>query len=99
MYTLNDLPDIDSKLIALALVFAPILAYFGPFLSDRYGLLGYPGPLLAKVSNLWFAQEILKGTNATTVHKLHKKYGTKLRRYLMEPTTHRLARYLCPHHP
>ena len=53
-----------------------LLVYAIPYLSDRYGLRRYPGPLLAKISNLWFANEIAHRRNISAVHKMHDKYGT-----------------------
>lgn len=78
MYTPDVLSQLDSKLaIAIPVLFL-LLVYAVPFFSDRYGLIGYPGPLLAKFSKLWFAKLVLDGKNIITVHKLHEKYGRLL---------------------
>ena len=64
----------------LALVSAAIigLAHAIPYFSDRYGLRRYPGPLLAKVSSLWFANHVFRHQNITAVHEIHEKYGMSI---------------------
>lgn len=75
MLILDELFRCDPKLAIFIPILALALVYLVPFLSDHHGLLGYPGPLLAKLSNLWFANLVLKGNNVTMVHEMHKKYG------------------------
>ncbi|EKM51941.1 uncharacterized protein PHACADRAFT_101826 [Phanerochaete carnosa HHB-10118-sp] len=50
-----------------------------PFLVDKYGLRGYPGPLVAKFSSLWLASKAHKGKTTSAVHALHQKYGPFVR--------------------
>ena len=40
-----------------------------------YGLWDLPGPVLAKVSNLWRLIEYWKGHQELVLHDLHRKHG------------------------
>ena len=75
MDALNLLVPLGPKFLALVPVIALVLVYIVPFLSDRYGLRRYPGPLAASLSSAWFANLVLKGNGISSVHKLHEKYG------------------------
>lgn len=78
MYTFDELFHLDPKLAIAVPILILVLVYAVPFFSDRYELIEYPGPLLAKFSKLWFAKLVLDGKNIITVHKLHEKYGRPL---------------------
>lgn len=58
-----------SALIALRL----LLNIFGT------GLRQFPGPTLAKVSDLWRLVELLRSRQPNTFRSLHEKYGTAVR--------------------
>lgn len=66
----------DATLIVLVSGAIIGLAYTIPYLLDRLGLRRYPGPLLAKVSSLWFASHVFRRRNITAIHEMHGKYGT-----------------------
>ncbi|TFY69584.1 hypothetical protein EVG20_g3094 [Dentipellis fragilis] len=64
----------------LALIPAAIvLAHVIPYFLDPYGLRSYPGPFLAKFSDLWLGWVAAHGNRSVTVHELHKKYGPYVR--------------------
>ena len=65
----------DPRLIVLAPIVIVGITHILPYLADRYGLRSYPGPLLGKVSSLWFAGELIRARNNLTLHALHEKYG------------------------
>ncbi|EKM51944.1 uncharacterized protein PHACADRAFT_212558 [Phanerochaete carnosa HHB-10118-sp] len=69
------LPQIDLKSIAVIRAAALLAAWVIPFFVDKYGLRGYPGPLLAEFSGFWLASQAYKGTTTSAVHALHQKYG------------------------
>ncbi|KIP04788.1 hypothetical protein PHLGIDRAFT_75338 [Phlebiopsis gigantea 11061_1 CR5-6] len=75
----NDWSHLDTRLIVLVPVIILGLAYTVPYFSDRYGIRRYPGPLLAKISNLWFANQVFHRRNIVAVHEMHEQYGTFVR--------------------
>lgn len=66
---------VDLRFLALVPVILLFITYIIPYFADRYGLRRYPGPLLAKVSNMWFANQVLHRRNIAAVHEMHQKYG------------------------
>ncbi|KIP10209.1 hypothetical protein PHLGIDRAFT_499161 [Phlebiopsis gigantea 11061_1 CR5-6] len=79
MDALNHNQHLDPKFFALVPVIVLVLAYIVPLLSDRHGLRKYPGPFLAKVTNMWFARMVMNGDGISSVHKLHEKHGRFVR--------------------
>lgn len=72
----NSWCHVDARLVIPILFVTIGIAYTIPYLSDRYGLRRFPGPLLAKVSNLWFASQIAHRRNIAAVHAMHEEYGS-----------------------
>ncbi|KAK0492667.1 cytochrome P450 monooxygenase [Armillaria luteobubalina] len=62
--------------IGLTLV---ILVHLVPYLIDSHGLCSYPGPLLAKFSDVWLGCVAYKGHRSEVIHDLHMKYGSFVR--------------------
>lgn len=60
------------------LLLLPLTFYLVPLLS-RLPLLLIPGPLLAKLSNLWLMYQCRRGKRYLAVHAAHEKYGKVLR--------------------
>lgn len=75
MELLSSLLSLDPVTIGLIPVVGLVLYYVLPFLIDRYKLIGYPGPFLAKFSSLWFARLAYNGINISEVHKWHENCG------------------------
>ncbi|CAK5268837.1 unnamed protein product [Mycena citricolor] len=48
-------------------------------LSPFHPLAGYPGPLLCKISKIWFAAVAMKGKQHIYYYELHQKYGDVVR--------------------
>ena len=64
-----------------------ILVHFIPWLVDTHGLRSFPGPWLARFSDLWLGCVAQKGHRSEVVHQMHKKYGELYRHvYFCCPT-------------
>ncbi|KAI0302392.1 cytochrome P450 monooxygenase pc-bph [Multifurca ochricompacta] len=50
-----------------------------PWLLDPHGLRSFPGPFLARFSDLWLGRVAQQGHRSEIVHALHEKYGTFVR--------------------
>ncbi|KAK0202468.1 cytochrome P450 monooxygenase [Desarmillaria ectypa] len=70
----TDLPTVFTTIIVLA-----VLIHLAPYLIDSHRLRLYPGPLLAKFSDVWLAFVAYKGHRSEVVHDLHRKYGPFVR--------------------
>ncbi len=66
----TDLPTVITTAIVLA-----ILVHLVPYLVDFHRLRSYPGPLVAKFSDVWLAYASYQGRRSEVIHDLHKKYG------------------------
>jgi len=66
---------------SLALTIPPLifLAHVVPWLVDSRGIRGYPGPFLAKFSDLWLGYVSKAGHRSEVVHEIHQKYGPIVR--------------------
>lgn len=61
-----------------ALLALPIIFYLAPYLRNA-ALLGIPGPLLARFTNLWYMYECRRCRRYLTVHRLHEQHGKLVR--------------------
>jgi hypothetical protein len=52
-----------------------ILAHFIPWLVDPHGLRSFPGPWVARFSDLWLGRVAQQGHRSEVVHRMHEKYG------------------------
>lgn len=64
-------PALILSLVPLLIVFV----YFLTWLIDPHGLRSFPGPWLARFSDLWLGRVAQQGHRSEVVHKMHKKYG------------------------
>jgi hypothetical protein len=63
---------------ALILTLVPplvLLVHFIPWLVDPHGLRSFPGPWLARFSDLWLGRVAKQGHRSEVVHQMHEKYG------------------------
>lgn len=60
--------------VALALAY-----YLHPYLITYASLRDIPGPLLARLSNLWLFLTARRGKRYLIVHETHQKYGPVVR--------------------
>ncbi|KAG7445087.1 cytochrome P450 monooxygenase pc-bph [Guyanagaster necrorhizus] len=70
----TDLLTSITTVIVLAL-----LVHLVPYLIDSHRLRSYPGPLVAKFSDVWLAYVSYQGHRSVVIHDLHKKYGPFVR--------------------
>jgi len=56
-----------------------LLFHVVPWLLDPHGIRSYPGPFIAKFSDIWLGTVAPAGHRSEVVHDLHNKYGTFLR--------------------
>jgi hypothetical protein len=64
-------PTIFLSLVPALLV----LVHFIQWLVDLHGLRSFPGPLLARFSDLWLGRVAKQGHRSEVIHKMHEKYG------------------------
>ncbi len=54
---------------------AVLLVHLVPYVLDPHAIREYPGPLLARLSDLWLGWVAAHGHRSERVHELHEKYG------------------------
>ena len=72
------IPLFHSVHPALLLTLVPALialVHFIPWLVDPHGLRSFPGPWLARFSDLWLGSVAKHGHRSEVVHQMHEKYG------------------------
>ncbi|KAI0316224.1 cytochrome P450 [Amylostereum chailletii] len=75
----DTLASLDLKLyLALVPAFF-VLAHLLPWLLDVHHIRSYPGPFLAKFSDLWLGRVAAQGHRSEVVHDMHKQYGPFVR--------------------
>ncbi len=52
-----------------------VLVHFVSWLIDLHGLRSFPGPWLARFSDLWLGHVAKQGHRSEVVHQMHEKYG------------------------
>ncbi len=75
MYLVDRLSACDPLSWALFALSASLLALLVPYFLDFHTIREYPGPLLARLSNVWLCWTAAQGHRSESVHELHKKYG------------------------
>ncbi|KAI0045027.1 cytochrome P450 monooxygenase [Auriscalpium vulgare] len=71
--------SLDVTTLLLLLPAAVILVHVIAWLLDPRGVRAYPGPWLARFTDLWLGRVAAKGHRSEVVHELHKRYGTFVR--------------------
>ncbi len=86
--------SLDVRSLALTVPAVIFLVHFVPWLVDPCGIRRYPGPFLAKFSDLWLAYVGKSGQLSETIRKIHEKYGMPFRHVCFQLTgiTNRLHR-------
>ncbi|KAK0202481.1 cytochrome P450 monooxygenase [Desarmillaria ectypa] len=69
----------DFPMVVASVVVLTVLVHLVPYLIDSHRLRLYPGPLVAKFSDVWLANVTYKGHRSEVIHDLHKKYGPFVR--------------------
>ncbi|KAK7911620.1 cytochrome P450 [Apiospora marii] len=70
--------DLGCGLLWIVLPVIALLS-FGVFLHQRDPLRHYPGPFLARFTNLWRLYITWRGQSHVVIHELHKKFGPVVR--------------------
>jgi len=71
--------SIDLSTIAVAIPAAFVLIHVVPYFYDPHGIRLYPGPFIAKFSDIWLGLVAKNGHRSEVVHEMHKKYGPLVR--------------------
>ncbi|KAI0698054.1 cytochrome P450 monooxygenase pc-bph [Cerioporus squamosus] len=79
MLLLNRLLSFDLVSWTLVGLSAVLLVHLVPYVLDPHAIRAYPGPLLARLSDLWLGWVAAHGHRSERVHELHQKYGTFVR--------------------
>jgi len=69
----------DMKTVAVFIPAVFFLVHFIPYLLDPHGIRLYPGPFLARFSDLWLGWVSKQGHRSEVVHDMHLKYGPFVR--------------------
>ena len=75
MALLDLLENLNVLSLALGI---PALVVFGHvinWLIDPHKIKQYPGPFLARFTDLWLGRVAANGHRSEVVHQLHKQYG------------------------
>jgi hypothetical protein len=69
-------PYYDLRLITIQVIYHCVAYLRDPF-EYRQGRSTpeIPGPLIAKLSDIWLSRKAVLGDRSGEVHKLHQKYG------------------------
>lgn len=65
-----------NSIITLVALFVVLLAVQA---FRRPSLLAIPGPVMAKVTDLWLARQAIRGNRSEVIHDLHQKHGPMVR--------------------
>ncbi|KAI0765297.1 cytochrome P450 monooxygenase pc-bph [Fomes fomentarius] len=79
MYLVDRLSACDPLSWAFFALSAFLLVLLVPYFLDLHAIREYPGPLIARLSNVWLCWTAAQGHRSERVHELHKKYGTYVR--------------------
>jgi benzoate 4-monooxygenase len=66
---------LDLRTAAFTVPGAILVAHLIPWLWDSHDIRNYPGPFLAKFSDIWLGYVAKKGHRSEVVHEVHRKYG------------------------
>jgi benzoate 4-monooxygenase len=92
------LSDYWHPSIALYLVPAAVfLAHAVPYFVDPHRIRQYPGPFIAKFSDIWLGLVAKHGHRSEEVHKQHQKHGMTLCSLALHEVTDTECRAFRPH--
>lgn len=73
---LNLYEKLDLQILAWAIPGTFLAFHLLPWLWDSHGLRAYPGPFIAKFSDIWLGYVSKGAHRSELVHEAHLKYGT-----------------------
>lgn len=87
----NLLPSslLDLKTLFLLVPTTVVLIHLVNYVLDPHKIRRYPGPFLAKFTEVWFGRVAAEGHRSQVVHKLHQKYGASSS-FFLSPTYSRI---------
>ena len=85
MSVIEHLSSIELSSWAVLLLSLVALAHVVPYIVDPHGIRAYPGPWLAKLSDLWLGRVAAEGHRSERVHELHEKYGESYPKSKLRP--------------
>ncbi|KIY63303.1 cytochrome P450 monooxygenase [Cylindrobasidium torrendii FP15055 ss-10] len=65
--------------VAAGVLASVVLLHVGVYLLDPHSIKRYPGPWLAKFTDLWLIRVSYNGHRSEDVHRLHEKHGAFVR--------------------
>jgi len=65
--------------LAVIIPTAFVLAHVVPYFYDPHGIRRYPGPFIAKFSDVWLGLVAKNGHRSEVVHMIHQKHGPFVR--------------------
>lgn len=68
----------DLKTLLLLVPATVLVIHAINFVLDPHSIRRYPGPFLAKFSDVWLGRIAAEGHRSEVVHKLHEKHGACL---------------------
>lgn len=75
-FAIDQLAGLPVAVWAGLVVAAVFSVHLIPLITDPYNVRCYPGPFLAKISDVWLGWVAAQGHRSEVVHELHQKYGT-----------------------
>jgi benzoate 4-monooxygenase len=66
---------LNYSTLAVVIPTAFALAHVVPYLYDPHGIRQYPGPFIAKFSDIWLGLVAKNGHRSEVVHRMHQMYG------------------------
>ncbi|KAH8101888.1 cytochrome P450 monooxygenase pc-bph [Cristinia sonorae] len=79
MTILATLLDLDFRSLVYLTCSLLVLGHVIPWLLDPHAIRAYPGPFLAKFTDLWLGRVAALGHRSEVVHEMHKKHGKFVR--------------------
>ena len=68
---------IDLYKVVAAILTVVFLVHFVPWILDLRGIRGYPGPFIAKFSDIWLGYVSKMGHRSEVIHEIHQQFGTR----------------------
>ncbi|KAJ8472743.1 hypothetical protein ONZ45_g16543 [Pleurotus djamor] len=75
----SNVSNLDFNALAISLLAIVAAAHILPWLWDPHGIRLYPGPFIAKFSDIWLGWVSAQGHRSEVVHEMHEKYGPFVR--------------------
>jgi len=66
---------VTSSTLLLTIPAAVLLCYVVPWLVDPNDIRKYPGPFMARFTDLWLVYTSSQGRRSEVIHGCHLKYG------------------------